>query len=149
MNSLFNSKLVLNVWNKEIVQEILLDIRIDWSFQKQIFPTPVVGMQFETITDWGNFTIFSHFWHCISCIAFSRSRGHDHRRKYRIWIDHWRCPRSIDQLSNFDDLQSILNTFFSVSMLVLASKSSSCNHIWADGDSGVLSIEKKITAATF
>ena len=35
------------------------------------------------------------------------------KEKYRISIHHWRWLSSIDQLTNFDDLKPILNTFTS------------------------------------
>ena len=49
------------------------------------------------------YTFFSCIWHPISCMTFSRHGDHDHQRKCRILIHHWRWTDSIDQLTNFDD----------------------------------------------
>ena len=84
---------------------------------------------------------FPCIWYYLSCMTFSRK------------LEQWspkeiECPDSvlgsIDQQTNFDDLQPILKAFVSFEMLVVTLKSISCCHIWANGISRVLWIKKQL-----
>ena len=117
-----------------MIKDILIDSCINRSFQEA-----------GPANTWGRYATPSHnrlkefygaggFMYLVSYLLydFLKRQGHHYQRKYRIIIHHRRWPGSIDEQINFDGLFLMLNTFISVQMLVVSSKSVPCCHIRAN-----------------
>ena len=114
---MLNNEVIITKFDPNVIKK---SFRIFWLtrviidlFKKEIFMTPVVVKQLETIIEWSNFTIFffSCIWHHMFCMTFSRQGGDDPRRKCKIFINHWKWPAIIDQQPNFDGSLAYVECF--------------------------------------